>query len=166
MQTAKEFAIKAHGDQKYGAHPYSVHLDAVVAHLTFYGEEAKAIGYLHDVIEDTDVTEADITNHFGCYIAECVAILTDEPGDTRRDRKRATYQKMARVSKKHELALVVKAADRLANMQACVADKNKRLLQMYIVEHAFFKESVYRTGLCEEIWAALGQLVLIQAESL
>jgi len=29
MTSARDFAIKAHGDQKYNSEPYSVHLDQV-----------------------------------------------------------------------------------------------------------------------------------------
>jgi (p)ppGpp synthase/HD superfamily hydrolase len=56
INKAKEFAIKHHGEQKYGDRPYSFHLDQVVSYLVPYGETAQVIGYLHDVVEDTDVT--------------------------------------------------------------------------------------------------------------
>lgn len=29
IMKARDFAVQAHADQKYGNHPYSVHLDAV-----------------------------------------------------------------------------------------------------------------------------------------
>ncbi len=40
---ARNFAIKAHGEQLYGECPYVVHLDAVAALLEPYGEEAQSI---------------------------------------------------------------------------------------------------------------------------
>jgi (p)ppGpp synthase/HD superfamily hydrolase len=56
---AREFAIKAHGEQKYGEFPYSVHLDEVATIAKPYGESAEIVAYLHDVIEDTSVTKKE-----------------------------------------------------------------------------------------------------------
>lgn len=53
---ARTFAIEAHGEQRYGDQPYSVHLDAVAGLLEPYGADAQMIGYLHDVVEDTAIT--------------------------------------------------------------------------------------------------------------
>ena len=49
---ARSFAIAAHGDQMYGDHPYSVHLDTVAELLAPFGEEAQIVGYLHDKAAD------------------------------------------------------------------------------------------------------------------
>lgn len=149
---AREFAIEKHGNQKYGEYPYSVHLDAVAAIASEYGESAKVVAYLHDVVEDTDTTIEEIEREFGALVAGCVAILTDESGETRQERKEKTYQKMAAVTGDLELALIVKAADRLANFKACVSGNNQRLLEMYKKEQDVFKKSVYRAGLCDSIW--------------
>lgn len=149
---AKEFAVKAHGQQMYGNKPYIVHLEAVVSNLKKYGETAQIIGYLHDVVEDTEVSLNVINEHFGEFITECVAIVTDEAGNNRKERKKKTYNKMANVSGDLELALIVKAADRLSNIQACVAGYNKELLAMYKHEHPTFQKSVYRQELCDDIW--------------
>ncbi|WP_086932093.1 HD domain-containing protein [Agarilytica rhodophyticola] len=149
---AREFAIQRHGSQKYGEHPYINHLEAVADIATPYGDTAIIIAYLHDVVEDTDTSLEEIETRFGIFIANCVAILTDEPGDSRKERKAKTYKKMREVSGDLEMALIVKAADRLSNVRACVADKNTRLLDIYKDEHKVFKKSVYRPDLCEPIW--------------
>ena len=62
---ARIFAIAAHGGQKYGNYPYSVHLDAVAKIADEYGEKAAVIAYLHDVVEDTFVSINDIEKEFG-----------------------------------------------------------------------------------------------------
>ncbi len=157
INKAREFSILHHGDQRYGVHPYSVHLDAVASIASAYGESAEVVAYLHDVVEDTQVSTADIETIFGSLVADCVAILTDEPGENRKERKTKTYQKMAAVTGKAELALVVKAADRLANVRACIVDKNQRLLDIYKSEHKVFSQSVYRKGLCEPLWMELNE---------
>mgnify|MGYP000024944606 FL=1 len=156
---AREFAILHHGDQQYGVHPYSVHLDAVASITSAYGESAEVVAYLHDVVEDTQVSTADIESIFGSLIADCVAILTDEPGENRKERKVKTYQKMAAVTGKAELALLVKTADRLANVRACILGKNQRLLDIYKSEHKVFCQSVYREGLCEPLWVELNEIM-------
>ena len=152
---AREFAIAAHGNQMYGTHPYSFHLDAVALIAKKYGETAEAVAYLHDVVEDTEVTLEEIENKFGSLVSKCVAILTDEPGQNRKERKSKTYAKMAKVTGEENLALLVKAADRLANLRASVSDKNYKLIEMYKSEYPTFRSSVYRKNLCEEIWQEL-----------
>jgi hypothetical protein len=87
-----------------------------------------------------------------------VAILSDEPGQGRKDRKEKTYQKMAAVIGEQELALIVKASDRLANVRACVLDKHERLLAVYKLEHSVFKQTVYRSELCESLFDELNTI--------
>lgn len=154
---ARSFAIAAHGEQKYGDRPYIEHLEAVVDILKPYGEEAAVIGYLHDVVEDTSESIDNIQSVFGEFVAGCVAIITDEQGKNRKERKTNTYQKLAGVTGKESLALIVKAADRLANIEACLAENNAGLLRMYEKEHEVFARAVYRPGLCEEIWERINR---------
>lgn len=159
LTAARAFAVDMHGAQMYGSHPYSYHLDAVAALLVPYGLQAQVVGYLHDVVEDTDATIADVQSRFGEHVAACVALLTDEPGANRKERKAKTYAKLAQVNGSHELALIVKAADRLANVRACVSDGNNRLQAMYRSEHAVFRDSAFRPGLCNGLWAELDLLL-------
>jgi (p)ppGpp synthase/HD superfamily hydrolase len=156
---ARSFAIKAHGDQRYGDRPYAFHLDAVAALASPYGDDAVAVAYLHDTVEDTATTLEEIEREFGPQISAYIALLTDEPGSNRKERKAKTYAKLAQVHGLHELALVVKAADRLANVRACMEDRKRGLWEMYRNEHQLFRESVYRAGLCEPLWTELDALL-------
>lgn len=155
---AREFAILAHGDQMYGELPYIAHLDAVALIVKEYGETAEVIAYLHDVVEDSHVGLDQITSEFGVFVSNCVGIITDEQGDTRKERKNKTYQKMAQVSGEEELALLVKAADRLANVRSCMAGGNTRLMEVYQSEYETFKKAAYRENMCDEIWLELQQI--------
>ena len=155
---ARNFAVQSHGDQKYGDHPYTIHLDAVSEIARPYGETAVVIAYLHDIVEDTIITIDQVTDTFGKLVSDCVAIVTDEPGKSRKERKDKTYKKMADVNGETELALIVKAADRLANMRSCVNNKKQNLFNMYKLEHDIFTQSVYRENLCEEIWKEIRQI--------
>lgn len=158
IQKAREFAIKAHGAQMYGSAPYAVHLDAVAEILSGYGELAVTIGYLHDVVEDTAVSLAEIEASFGEVVAVSVGYLSDASGGSRAERKAAANAKLAAVPAEYNVALLVKAADRLANVGASIAG-NAALLALYKNEHAAFKAAVYRAGVGEAIWAELNELL-------
>lgn len=159
QQKARSFAIAAHGNQKYGDRPYSFHLDAVANLAEPYGEEAMLVAYLHDTAEDTTATGQEIESTFGSKIAACVSLLTNEPGANRKERKARTYAKLAGVCGPNELALVVKAADRLANVRACVEDRKRSLWELYRSEHQVFRSAAYRRGLCDPLWVELDSLL-------
>jgi (p)ppGpp synthase/HD superfamily hydrolase len=161
VQRARSFALRVHGAQKYGDKPYVFHLDQVVALLQDYGEDAQVIGYLHDAVEDTEATVGEVRREFGALVAECVDLVSDVPGPDRKTRKEKTYARLAGVSGAHELALIVKAADRLANVRTCVRENNRKLLKVYQLEHPTFYRSAYRAGLCDEFWAELNQLLQV-----
>lgn len=156
---ARLFAVAVHGEQKYGDDPYAKHLDAVAALAGPYGMQAVTVAYLHDAVEDTSATLAEIEQQFDAFIATCVGLLTDEPGATRKERKAKTYAKMATVTGPAELALIVKAADRLANVRACVAGARREQWEVYRSEHDAFYSAAYRPGLCDPLWAELQQLL-------
>lgn len=159
VSEARAFALRAHGGQMYGARPYSWHLEAVAELLAPYGAQAQVIAYLHDVVEDTAVSDDEVNARFGPFVGECVGLLTDSPGATRAERKAQTYARLAAVSGATELALVVKAADRLANVRSCVTEQRQRLWEMYRREHRAFRAAAYRPGLCEPLWCELDRLL-------
>lgn len=156
---ARTYAVTLHGDQRYGTHPYVHHLDAVTALLQPYGPQAQIVGFLHDVVEDTEATVDDVRRRFGNLTADCVALLSDAPGATRKERKAKTYAALAQVNGEQELALLVKAADRLANVRACVADGHRALWDTYRGEHPTFKAAAFRPGQCDPLWAELDTLL-------
>ena len=61
---AEAFAVAAHGDQRYAGGPYRDHLAAVVRVLREYGYDGpyEAAGWLHDVVEDTPVELALVSD--------------------------------------------------------------------------------------------------------
>lgn len=156
---ARSFAVVAHGDQTYGDQPYVFHLDAVVELLASFGEQAQIVGYLHDVVEDTDVQLQTVREEFGDLIADCVALVTDEKGVNRKERKARTNAKLAAVLGERELALIVKAADRLANLRMSARGGAGSKLDMYRQEHVAFRQAVYRPRLCDELWQEMSRLL-------
>lgn len=151
---ARDFAIAAHGDQKYGEDPYVRHLDDVVRIVEPYGEEAVTLAYLHDVLEDTAVTYEEIQAAYGDRMAECVRLLSDEPGKNRRERKAATNAKLAKVRHGFNVVLLVKLADRIANVEESKRTNDSRL-EMYRREMPEFGAAVYRASDPQELWKRL-----------
>ena len=156
---ARQFAVAAHAGQRYGDLPYSAHLNAVAALLAPYAEVAEVVGLLHDVVEDTGVPLNAIQAEFGEEVARLVALVTDEGGANRRRRKARTNAKLLAVGGDDALALVVKAADRLANLRASALDGVDSKLDMYGREHPTFRQATYRPELCDELWEELERIV-------
>ena len=159
--SAQEFAVRAHGDQRYGERPYRVHLAAVaeiVEDLRGAGDPVlSAVAWLHDVLEDTPVEADELRSRFGEVVTVAVDLVSDPPGANRRTRKAALHSRLAAVDAEEpsgRAALIVKAADRLANARACVAN-SPRKLKLYTKEHSEFRAAVFREGLCDRVWAEL-----------
>ena len=71
--------------------------------------------YLHDTLEDTDTTYKDLVKQFGALVADMVQQLTtDKEASDAIGKGEYIAGKMAKMS---SWALVVKLADRLANVQ-------------------------------------------------
>lgn len=156
---AREFAVRAHGDQRYGSEPYVYHLDAVAGLLVPFGEEAQAVGYLHDVVEDTTIGIDAVRERFGDRVAAYVALVTDEQGANRRERKARTNAKLAAAGPDASVALLVKAADRLANLRESARGGDDSKLRMYRREHPAFEQAAFRPDLCDEFWREMAQLL-------
>ncbi len=159
--SAQEFAVRAHGEQRYGERPYSVHLAAVaeiVESLVDAGDPLlSAVAWLHDVLEDTAIEAAELRLRFGEVVTEAVALVSDPPGENRRRRKAALHVRLAATEAGRpsgRAALIVKAADRLANARASLVT-SPRKLHLYRAEHPAFRDAVHRPGLCDRVWAEL-----------
>ena len=74
-ELAQSIAAAAHkGQVDKAGKPYIMHPAHVAASVQ--GDAAKAVAWLHDVVEDTDYTVEDIENLFGPKIAQIVDGLT------------------------------------------------------------------------------------------
>ena len=158
---AKEFAIKAHQGQTYGTRKYSFHLEAVVSIAKEFKLDENIISacWLHDTMEDCNVSFQDLKNIFGEKIAEIVYCVTDELGRNRKERKAKTYPKI----KSNNDALCVKLCDRIANMQQSFIDNNDNLLSMYVKEHREFKKLLFSDNSSETLlllWKRLEEIVI------
>ena len=157
VEKAKLFAIRAHGKQTYGDFLYRKHLEDVVKILSetypmcrpetnhpleqCVGNDRNAISaaaWLHDTIEDTEVTFGDIFNEFGRVVARLVFACTDEPGKNRKERHERTYPKLMAAGRD---AIAIKLADRIANVNHSL-QYNHNMFKMYQKEYPEFKKGI------------------------
>jgi|GEM_PF-1741219 len=160
LRKARDFAIKAHGDQKYGDYPYEYHLTCVHEVMMRHPMASSYLftvmaGWLHDVLEDTEISREELGKQFGERITDIVYRVSDEPGATRKKRKEKTYNKI----RGHIPATVVKLCDRIANVEAS-RDVPKKL-NMYKEEHPNFKchLCLKEHTFLDSLWGELDQLL-------
>lgn len=127
---ALERARAAHsGQQRQSGEPYLSHLLAVAEILNELNldYETLAAALLHDTVEDTSVTLADIEQEFGPRIAQLVDGVTkmaridrlhDRQGSGRRDQQEAeSLRKLLLAMVEDVRVVLIKLADRLHNMR-------------------------------------------------
>ncbi|HTJ23137.1 MAG TPA: bifunctional (p)ppGpp synthetase/guanosine-3',5'-bis(diphosphate) 3'-pyrophosphohydrolase [Gemmatimonadaceae bacterium] len=136
---AYRFSEQAHrGQLRNSGDPYithSVEVAKILADLQL-DSITVASGLLHDVIEDTRLTLADVEAEFGKEIAAIVDGLTKiaklPTGGSTQERQVESYRKLLLSIAKDARVIIVKLADRLHNMRTLdwlPADKRRRIAQ-------------------------------------
>ena len=125
VETARRLATQAHGEQKDKAgNPYIDHPRRVAERLEAAGASAQAVaaGWLHDVLEDTPTTTADLAAvGIPAEVIDAVTAVTKRPGEPTED-----YAARIRAS---ALGLQVKEADLADNCdpaRMALLDENTR----------------------------------------
>src|ERR671937_649973 len=123
LNRAYVYAMKAHGEQKrasgdpYFSHPLEV--AAILTHLKL--DDATIVAaLLHDTIEDTEATRAEIDNIFGPEIGTLVDGLTKIRRldlVTKKAEQAENFRKLLVAISSDIRVLLVKLADRLHNMR-------------------------------------------------
>ena len=145
VRAVLDFAVRAHGEQKYGTEPYRVHLEEVMRGCTrmgFVADIFQMAAALHDVIEDTPIDRTGLQAKFGPDVARVVAELSHVRGVE-------TVDYLAAMS---DTAFSVKLADRLANVERMgllenSPDRAAYLLAKYGPEMALFAAEAQKRGL-------------------
>ncbi len=122
---AAQFAAEKHVQQKRkGAaqEPYINHL-VEVAHLIAGSSdtldtELVMAGFLHDTVEDTDVTQDELVRLFGNDVAGLVAEVTDDKSLPKTERKALQVKNAV---KKSPRAQTLKLADKISNLRSILA---------------------------------------------
>ncbi len=106
---AKLFAEQIHNHQfDKAGQPYINHLAFVAGLLANENDDVIATAWLHDSVEDTEVSLNDISELFGSVIADSVNAITKRQGES--------YQDYLSRVKSNDIARKVKIADLSHNM--------------------------------------------------
>ena len=136
MTKAFETARTAHSQQTrksgegYINHPLAV--AKIVADIGL-DETTVIAALLHDAVEDTEITVADVERDFGPEVAAIVDGVTKLDRirfDSKEEQQAATMRKMLVAMAKDLRVLIIKLADRLHNMRTIAAmpvDKQQRI---------------------------------------
>lgn len=125
VDAALSFAARAHAGQKRKGTdvPYIVHPVGVMLALVQAGEadpELLAAALLHDTVEDTRTSLAELRQRFGARVAAIVEGCSEpDKRDTWENRKHHTVEYLKSASRDVQL---VAAADKLHNLRSIVAD--------------------------------------------
>ena len=115
---ASSIARKAHADQfrRDGVTPYITHPEAVAESLTGEHPDVIAAAWLHDVLEDTEVTTAELKGAgIPWQVMDAVLLLTRGKGQP--------YEDYLRWITQDEIALKVKIADIRHNLSDAPTEK-------------------------------------------
>lgn len=119
---AVTFALRHHGDQKRptGA-PYLEHLleslEILVRGAGVSDPDVLCAAVLHDVVEDTPCTVADVRAGFGDRVADMVAWVTKPEAAAGADKKAVKEDYLSALAGAPDDAVLVKLADRASNVQ-------------------------------------------------
>lgn len=120
---AYDIAEKMHrGQMRKSGEPYLTHPMAVVHILAELGmdEDTLIAGLLHDVVEDTEYTNEELTEEFGKEVALLVDGVTKIGSlafNTKEERQAETLRKMFLAMSKDIRVLIIKLSDRLHNLR-------------------------------------------------
>lgn len=124
IEEAFAVANKAHeGQFRASGRPYITHPTIVADILIDMGMDVDTIcaGLLHDTVEDTYVTDADLRKQFGDGIADLVAGVTKLARilfNSREEEQAENLRKMFLAMAKDIRVMIIKLADRLHNMRS------------------------------------------------
>lgn len=132
IMKAYNLANEKHKEQKRGSgEPYIIHPLNVAYILADIGLDDSTIcaALLHDVVEDTDITDADLRKEFSDEIADMVAGVTKLSKiqfATVEEQQVEDYRKMFLAMGKDIRVILIKLADRLHNMRTLKYLKRER----------------------------------------
>ncbi len=136
LKRAYDYARKAHVNQKRASgEEYFIHPCTVAGILVDLGLDAATVAaaFLHDVIEDTPVSEGDIKKEFGEEVLELVVGVTklEKIQFTSREEEQAeNFRKIFVAMAKDIRVIIIKLADRLHNMRSLNFLSNERQQRM------------------------------------
>lgn len=142
---AMEFAKKAHeGQTRWDGHtPYFTHLESVVKLLKSFkitagNEKLIVTGWLHDTVEDTDISLKEIIDKFGLEVANLVEELTH---DAKTDKE---YIQM--IGNMSDDAKLIKLADLLSNITDTGSKKSNHFISKRLTAISVITATLAESG--------------------
>lgn len=124
VQHAFDYSKKAHeGQKRASGEEYFIHPCTVAGILVDLGLDAATVAaaFLHDVIEDTPVSEGDIKKEFGDEVLELVVGVTKLDKiefNSKEEEQAENFRKIFVAMAKDIRVIIIKLADRLHNMRS------------------------------------------------
>lgn len=136
LQKAHDTAARAHeGQERKTGDPYITHPIAVAHMLAVYGLDADTIAaaFLHDTVEDTPLTLAQVEQQFGKDIAQLIDGVTklDRVRYSNREQAQAaSIRKMVVAMARDVRVLIIKLFDRLHNLRTVHALREAKQIRV------------------------------------
>ncbi len=152
INRAYVFSMKAHGSQRRASgDPYFLHpleVAGILAGMKLDGGSI-ATALLHDTVEDTLATRADIEHHFGVEIAELVDGVTKLSKlelQSDQSKQAENFRKLVLAMSRDIRVLLIKLADRLHNMRTLdalpTAEKRRQIARETLEIYAPLAERI------------------------
>lgn len=155
---AFNFAYKLHeGQYRKSGVPYIAHPIAVAGLLRDLGGDSVTIaaGFLHDVVEDTEVTPEEIEERFGTQVrqlVEGVTKLSKFNFSSKTERQAENFRRMFIAMATDIRVIVVKLADRLHNMRTLEHLDPKKQKRISLETREIFAPLANRLGIGRFKW--------------
>lgn len=158
---AYDFATEAHKDQRRkSGEPYIMHPVAVACNIDRMGLDAESVmaGLLHDTVEDTNVTCADIAREFSPAVAMLVDGVTKltqmehTAYSTKEEQQMEDLRKMFIAMAKDIRVIMIKLADRLHNMRTIEFQKSQKQRDISVETMEIYAPLAHRLGMQGVKW--------------
>lgn len=134
VKSAEFLAKKKHaGHLRKDGSTFSKHLEDVVNRLKGLGvidEEILSAGWLHEIIEETDVSFDDLYEQFGNRISVIVSSLTEDKTLPRKQREKAYRLQLKEASFDAKLIKLCDISANLSDLKNYDASKSKKLREL------------------------------------
>ena len=158
VRAAYEMAERAHSGQlRRDGSPYVTHCVAAAEISVEMGldEDSIVAALLHDVIEDTNLTHADIARQFGETVAdivEGVTKLTRVQYTSKEDEQMENLRKMLMAMAKDIRVILIKIADRLHNMRTMAYQTAEKQRAKSLETMEIYAPLAHRLGMQRAKW--------------